>query len=121
MSNPFYVDVQPMHSGVTGSSFHIKVVFPSRKTRTFLVDCGMIQEEEYHELAEEPLPRMLINAEALILTHNHIDHIGQVPLLVRDGFRGPIYCTEPTSKCIKESCSEKERCQKRKKLSEVSS
>jgi metallo-beta-lactamase family protein len=33
---------------------------------------------------------------ALVLTHTHIDHIGRVPRLVKDGFRGPIYCTPPT-------------------------
>ena len=33
---------------------------------------------------------------ALVLTHTHLDHIGRVPRLVRQGFRGRIYCTPPT-------------------------
>jgi len=33
---------------------------------------------------------------ALVLTHTHLDHIGRVPRLVKQGFSGPIYCTPPT-------------------------
>ena len=34
--------------------------------------------------------------DAMVLTHTHLDHIGRVPRLVKQGFRGPIYCTPPT-------------------------
>ena len=34
--------------------------------------------------------------DAIVLTHTHLDHIGRVPRLVKQGFRGPIYCTPPT-------------------------
>jgi metallo-beta-lactamase family protein len=34
--------------------------------------------------------------EALVLTHTHLDHIGRLPRLVKQGFRGPVFCTPPT-------------------------
>jgi metallo-beta-lactamase family protein len=62
-----------------------------------LVDCGLYQghRAEAHERNQE-LPREALSADAVILTHAHIDHSGSLPTLVRAGFRGRIYCTPAT-------------------------
>jgi metallo-beta-lactamase family protein len=62
-----------------------------------LVDCGMVQgkREESRE-RNAHLPPEAKGADALILTHAHIDHSGSIPTLVKSGFRGPIYTTPAT-------------------------
>ena len=62
--------------------------------RPFLVDCGM--EQGANRFENKPLP---VRPEALLcvlVTHAHIDHSGNLPLLYKRGFRGPIYATEET-------------------------
>lgn len=100
MRKPFYANLSPMHSGVTGSCFHLKAVFPDGKTHSILIDTGMFQEKDFAVFNELPMPRCARTAECLLVTHNHIDHIGRVPELVRDGFKGPIYCSQPTSRLL---------------------
>lgn len=59
-----------------------------------LVDCGLFQglkELRERNWADFPTDPRTINA--VIITHAHIDHIGFLPKLYKDGFRGPIYCT----------------------------
>ena len=62
-----------------------------------LVDCGLFQgsqfsdEMNHHAFAYDPA-----EIEYLIVTHTHADHIGRIPKLYRDGFRGEIIATEPT-------------------------
>ncbi|MCX7750679.1 MAG: MBL fold metallo-hydrolase [Candidatus Bipolaricaulota bacterium] len=77
---------------VTGSCFHLEV-----GGRHLLVDCGMFQglpELEARNLAPFPFdPREL---DWVLLTHGHLDHLGLVPRLVREGFRGGGACTVPT-------------------------
>jgi metallo-beta-lactamase family protein len=66
--------------------------------RRILLDCGMIQgnrEDEARNVA--PFPFDPADIDALVLSHAHIDHIGRVPLLVKRGFRGPIYAQAATA------------------------
>ncbi len=62
-----------------------------------LVDCGLFQGLKALRLmnwADAPIdPRTL---DAVLLTHAHLDHSGFLPRLVRDGFRGPVWCTHAT-------------------------
>ena len=66
---------------------------------TVLLDCGMIQGgRERHERNREPFPFAVDRVDAVILSHAHIDHSGRLPVLVKAGYRGPIFATEPTVK-----------------------
>ncbi|MFX1317502.1 MAG: MBL fold metallo-hydrolase RNA specificity domain-containing protein [Promethearchaeota archaeon] len=78
---------------VTGSLFQIKT-----KTANFLIDCGLFQGNpaEQHKRNQT----LHFDASAIdyaILSHAHLDHCGRLPILVRAGFRGPIYVTAATS------------------------
>jgi metallo-beta-lactamase family protein len=62
------------------------------------VDCGLFQgTRDVEALNHEPLPVTPEELDAIALTHGHLDHVGYLPRIVRDGFRGPIYCTPPTA------------------------
>jgi metallo-beta-lactamase family protein len=77
---------------VTGSRHLLQI----NGTR-LLVDCGLYQERQFQERNWEPLPVPLESIEAVLLTHAHLDHCGLLPKLVKDGFRGKIYCTDATA------------------------
>jgi metallo-beta-lactamase family protein len=72
---------------VTGSCFLVRV-----GDQQLLVDCGLIQGSRQHErhnsdaFAFDP-----VQIDAVVLTHAHIDHSGRLPLLVKRGYRGPVY------------------------------
>ncbi|PID61659.1 MAG: MBL fold metallo-hydrolase [Gammaproteobacteria bacterium] len=62
-----------------------------------LLDCGLIQGRRKDELRNhDPFPFDPAAVDAVVLSHAHIDHSGRLPVLVRQGFRGPIY-THPAS------------------------
>ena len=60
----------------------------------YLIDCGMEQGKDVYE--NQPFPVAPGEIDGVLVTHAHIDHTGQLPLLVRNGFRGKIYATNPT-------------------------
>lgn len=63
-----------------------------------LVDCGLFQGiKKLRERNWAPFPVSTGDLGAILLTHAHIDHTGYLPVLVRDGYRGPIYCTHATA------------------------
>ncbi len=68
----------------------------------FLVDCGLFQgSKELRERNWDKFPMPVEKLDAVILTHAHMDHIGYLPRLVKQGFRGPIYCTEASAELAK--------------------
>ena len=77
---------------VTGSNFLI-----SGGKGKILVDCGIEQGADFcEECVYGPFPYDAKTIDALVLTHAHLDHVGRIPKLVKDGFRGKIYMTPPT-------------------------
>ena len=77
---------------VTGSCFFLET-----KGAKILVDCGMFQGlPELEARNAAPFPFDPAEVDWLILTHGHLDHLGLVPRLVREGFQGKGICTVPT-------------------------
>ncbi|MHC4508057.1 MAG: MBL fold metallo-hydrolase RNA specificity domain-containing protein [Planctomycetota bacterium] len=62
-----------------------------------LVDCGLYQERQFRARNWEPFTVPPESMDAVLLTHAHLDHCGLLPKLVKDGFKGKIYCTEATA------------------------
>lgn len=62
-----------------------------------LVDCGLYQERDLRGRNWDPLPGGADTLDAILLTHAHLDHCGLLPKLVKDGFRGRVYCTQATA------------------------
>ena len=77
---------------VTGSCYLLET-----DNARVLIDCGMYQERKYQSRNWEAFPFSPDSIDAVFLTHAHLDHCGLLPKLVRDGFKGKIYCTRATS------------------------
>ena len=79
-------------STVTGSKYLIE-----HEGQRILVDCGLFQGYKNLRLLNwQPFHFDPASLDAVVLTHAHLDHSGAIPLLIRHGFRGPIYATPPT-------------------------
>lgn len=91
----FYVDIMALQEEVTGSCNLVVVKYPNGETTRFIVDCGLFQEREYQKYNCD-FPFDGENIEFAIITHNHVDHVGRLPLLIKKGFNGKIYATYPT-------------------------
>ena len=62
-----------------------------------MIDCGLFQGDKFaDDRNREKFPFDPKNIDVLLVTHAHIDHIGRIPKLVKEGFRGKIYSTPPT-------------------------
>lgn len=62
-----------------------------------LIDCGLDYEKDTYQEENQYFPFDPSSIDVVILTHAHIDHSGNLPTLVRMGFRGQILCTPPTA------------------------
>jgi metallo-beta-lactamase family protein len=83
--------------GATQTTTGSKYILEANGKR-ILIECGMFQGRRDKTTAYNTLldfdPRSL---DALLLSHAHIDHSGIIPIVCRDGFTGPIYCTDATA------------------------
>ena len=77
---------------VTGSKYLVRT-----SQAKVLVDCGLFQGYKQLRLRNRAPPPFDVGAlEAVLLTHAHLDHTGYLPLLVKQGFKAQVYCTEAT-------------------------
>jgi len=77
---------------VTGANFLLEA-----NNKKILVDCGMVQGERVaEEQNSEDFPYDPAAIDVLMVTHAHLDHVGRIPKLVKDGFKGVIYSTPQT-------------------------
>lgn len=77
---------------VTGANFMLDT-----GKLAILVDCGMVQgDKDAKALNAKSFVYDPSEVDILFVTHAHADHIGRIPKLIRDGFRGKIYSTTPT-------------------------
>ena len=80
-------------TGVTGSCHLI-----TTEKHKILLDCGQFQGGKAQDaLNYEEFPFDPAEIDLVILSHAHIDHCGRIPLLVKRGFKGDIYCTDATA------------------------
>jgi metallo-beta-lactamase family protein len=76
---------------VTGSAYHVQ-----SQSASVLVDFGMFQGEKKLEALNGKTPFNARKLDAVVLTHAHLDHTGRLPLLVKNGYAGPVYATQAT-------------------------
>ena len=87
--------------GAAGTVTGSKYLVTTEHSRV-LVDCGLFQGLKVLRLRNwAALPFDAASLSAVILTHAHLDHSGYLPLLVKNGFRGHIYCTAATAELCK--------------------
>ena len=75
---------------VTGSCHYIQT-----KENIFLVDCGMFQGKN-EDKNYEHIDCVANDIDFVLITHGHLDHVGRLPLLYKQGFKGTIYATKAT-------------------------
>lgn len=84
-------------NGVTGSCHQLHLT----PALSVLIDCGLFQGSEISghgaTASDLKIDFPIDGVQALILTHVHIDHVGRLPWLIAGGFKGPVYCTEPSA------------------------
>lgn len=77
---------------VTGANFLLEI-----DGKKILIDCGLTQGTKMaDDINWDPFPYNGGEIDILFVTHAHVDHLGRVPKLISEGFRGKIYSTEPT-------------------------
>lgn len=84
-------------NGVTGSCHELVC----DDEHSVLIDCGLFQGAETSgegaSFEELEIEFSVEQIQALVVTHVHIDHVGRIPYLLAAGFKGPIYCSEPSA------------------------
>ncbi len=82
---------------VTGANYLVQ-----NNKEKILIDCGLSQGSFFSEEKNFlPFPYNPESIKYVFLTHAHLDHIGRLPRLVRQGFKGKIFCTYPTKELAK--------------------
>ena len=124
----FEAQLSAVHTKVTGSLLPLTILFPDVTSKHLITDCGLFQEgakiitakqenpskkdkkstSRKHKYEPKTITDKLNSTfpfdpskiDAAILTHNHLDHTGRFPMLVKMGFKGPIYMSNTTRKLV---------------------
>lgn len=96
----FYVTRYCRHNNVTGSMFIYTAHWPDGREVDFFADAGCIQGEEDSKTFNASIPFDTQKMRFGIVTHNHLDHVGLLPVVVRQGFKGKIYMSCATASLI---------------------
>ncbi len=97
MTNKIKVKFLGAARSVSGSKHLIETA-----DKKILIDCGLFQGLKELRLRNwEKLPVDASAIDCVILTHGHLDHVGYLPLLVKQGFKGAIYASQPTLEIAK--------------------
>ena len=87
--------------GAAGTVTGSKYLLEHDKHRV-LIDCGLFQGYKQLRLHNwDPFQLPVRDLDAIVLTHAHLDHSGYLPVLVRNGYRGPVYATAATCELVK--------------------
>jgi metallo-beta-lactamase family protein len=85
---------------VTGANYILEIEgnpSTSLRTRRIMIDCGMFQGSRALEKRNfEKFPYNPEEVDFVLITHAHLDHIGRLPKLIKEGFSGKIFATGPT-------------------------
>lgn len=82
---------------VTGAKYLLEAKTRLKKSVKILIDCGMVRgAKEAEEESYRDFPFSPSEIDYLFISHAHIDHIGLIPKLYKDEFRGKIFATAPT-------------------------
>ncbi|MBV4493373.1 MBL fold metallo-hydrolase RNA specificity domain-containing protein [Pseudomonas oryzicola] len=82
---------------LTGSCHQLHL----NQTTSILIDCGLEQGDGVWPGSQlGPIEFKTDSVRALIITHVHLDHVGRIPALLAAGYRGPIFCSEPSARLL---------------------
>lgn len=96
----FYVKRYLRHDKVTGSMFDYEVHWPNGEELSFFVEAGVKQGEDDIGTFNGQIPFDVKKMSFGVITHNHLDHVGLLPVFIRQGFLGPIFTTYSTASLI---------------------
>ncbi len=97
MKSPLSINFCGGVGAVTGANFILQGPDTNGVERKIAFDCGLEQgTQESHDFNHSAFPYDPSSLDLLFITHAHMDHIGRIPKLVRDGFSGTIYSTPET-------------------------
>jgi metallo-beta-lactamase family protein len=92
---------------VTGSKYLLEA-----NGQQILIDCGLFQGLKELRLKNwDPTPFDVKSLDAVVLTHAHLDHVGFLPRIVKQGYKGPVYCTEATRELAQIILLDSAKCQ----------